>query len=141
MRHVVFLLSAALAFAPARAHAQQPSSSSDPGVTTVVVNRAPPPLGFVYSIVGSYGQAYPYPKITTVVAGSNAARAGLMVGDTLVSVDGRDLRQPVPLFPDRTPGTKYVMRVRRGGEDLELIYTYPATPAAPPPPGTRVRQR
>jgi S1-C subfamily serine protease len=138
MRYLVLPLAAAVFSAPGVARAQQPGESA---VTTVVVNRAPPPLGFVFKIEGTYGAPYPYPEITTVVPGSNAARAGLMVGDTLVSVNGHDLRQPALLFPDRAPGTKYVMRIRRGGEDLELIYSYPALPAAPPPQGTRPRRR
>src|SRR5262249_52530808 len=97
--------------------------------------------GFVFGIEGRPGEPYPYPEIKTVVPGSNAAQAGLMAGDTLVSVDGRDLRRPAPLFPDRTPGAKDVMRVRRGGEELELTFTYPALPDNAPAQGTRPRQR
>jgi S1-C subfamily serine protease len=140
MRYLVFLLAAALVSGPARAHAQRPTPNGEPGATTVVVNRAPPPLGFAWGIEGTPGEPYPYPEIKTVVPGSNAARAGLMVGDTLVSVNGHDLRQPVPLCPDRTPGTRYMMRVRRAGEDLELIFMYPA-PAAVTQAGTRPRER
>jgi len=69
----------------------------------VAVNRAPPPPGFAWGIEGTPGEPYPYPEIKTVVPGSNAAQAGLMVGDTLVSVNGHDLRQLAPLFPDRAP--------------------------------------
>jgi S1-C subfamily serine protease len=141
MRYLAFLLAAALVSGPARAHAQQPTLNGDPGATTVVVNRAPPPLGFAWGIEGTPGEPYPYPEIKTVVPGSNAARAGLTVGDTLVSVNGHDMRQLAPLFPDRTPGTKYTMRVRRGGEDLELTFIYPTPAAAVTPPGTRPRER
>jgi S1-C subfamily serine protease len=68
--------------------------------------------------------AYGYPYVTEIAAHSNAERAGLAVGDTIVAINGRDARQP-PLFPVQEPGTRYVLRVRRGEEELELRYTFP----------------
>ncbi|MBD0320111.1 MAG: PDZ domain-containing protein [Gemmatimonadetes bacterium] len=73
-----------------------------------------------------------------VTPGSNAARAGLMPGDTIMAVNGRDTRTS-RMFPDRQPGTRYTMRIRRAGEDPELTYVMPAAPApagARPPSGS-----
>ncbi|HET7234425.1 MAG TPA: PDZ domain-containing protein [Longimicrobium sp.] len=139
MRHLVSLLVAALTSAPGIALAQEASPGSDPAVRTVILNRAPPPLGFSVKFSLTDGGPDPYPEIITVVPGSNAALAGMAVGDTLLSVNGRDASERTPLFPDRTPGTKYTMRVRRDGEDIELIFSFPVVPPAAPPRGTRPR--
>jgi S1-C subfamily serine protease len=94
------------------------------------------PFGFGWSIVprrlpdGRF--AMDYPVIKQVAPGSNAARAGLAVGDVLLSVDGRDTRTS-PLFPDQRGGVRYLLRVRRGGEEVELTYVFPAPPAQPAP--------
>lgn len=70
-----------------------------------------------------------HPYVTMVVPETNAARAGLVAGDTILTVNGRDTRQP-PLFPVRRAGTEYLLLVRRGGEERELTYVFPE----PPPP-------
>lgn len=60
-----------------------------------------------------------YPVVTSLVAGSSAKEAGLMVGDTILSANGRDAREP-KLFPDRRPGTWYTVRIRRGVAEREV---------------------
>jgi len=74
------------------------------------------------------GMAYGYPFVTMVVKGSGADRAGLAVGDTIISISGRDARHG-PLFPNRLPRAQYTLRVRRGGEEVELNYVI--SPPAP----------
>jgi len=90
---------------------------------------APPRWGFAVGMRPGPNNTYGYPYVHTVVKGSNAERAGLAVDDTILSVNGRDARRP-PLFPVREAGTRYVLRVRRGREEMELTFIYPETPAA-----------
>jgi membrane-associated protease RseP (regulator of RpoE activity) len=100
----------------------------------------PPPSGFRFGVRPGPGNAYGYPDVREVVSGSAADAAGLEVGDVIVAVDGRDMRYE-DFFPVKVAGTRYVMLVRRGEEELELLYTYPQvessprreTPAAAPP--------
>lgn len=92
-------------------------------------------FGFAWGVSSRPGPdqrpVFDHPYVTVVLPGSNAARAGLAVGDTIVSVNGRDTRQP-PLFPVRRAGTEYTLLVRRGGEERELTYVFPEPqPAAP----------
>jgi hypothetical protein len=63
-----------------------------------------------------------YPVVARVIAGSNAERAGLMVGDVIVRSNGRDARE-LPLLPQRRPGAEYTLRIRRGtGEhDVHVV--------------------
>ena len=62
------------------------------------------------------------PVVKRVVKGSNAALAGLLVNDTILLVDGEDARRG-RLFRNLEPGTSYIIRVRRGDQELELHYT------------------
>ncbi|HEX5727255.1 MAG TPA: PDZ domain-containing protein [Longimicrobiaceae bacterium] len=89
--------------------------------------------GFSIGMTPGPANAYGYPYVVSVTKGSNAERAGLVVGDTILSVDGRDARQP-PLFPSLVAGTRYVLRIRRGQEERELIYTFPRTETGRAPP-------
>jgi S1-C subfamily serine protease len=89
------------------------------------------PLGFSMALVPRRSTngvlAIDYPVVKEVTPGSNAARAGLFAGDTILAINGRDARQ-LPLFPDQHGGTWYVLRVRRGMEERMLTYVFP-TPA------------
>ena len=55
-----------------------------------------------------------------VVEGRSAWNAGLRDGDVLLAVNGRDTRTLMYPFPDRSVGTRYTVRVRRGAEELEF---------------------
>lgn len=71
-----------------------------------------------------------HPRVVRVQPGSSAARAGLAEGDILLEVNGRDGREPA-LFPNREPGTRYTVRVRRGTQEREV------TLVVGPPVGSR----
>lgn len=75
--------------------------------------------GLVRTQAGWVGRDYP--RVTSLVEGSTAARAGVRTGDVIVSVNGRDGRQS-PLFRDLRPGSNIVMRVRRGDEEREIRF-------------------
>lgn len=62
-----------------------------------------------------------FPVVRRVHPGSNAQRAGLMAGDTIVAVNGRNAKVR-PLFDNRRPGTRIVMRIRRNGEEREVSF-------------------
>jgi S1-C subfamily serine protease len=59
------------------------------------------------------------PRVEKIDPQGPAARAGMAVGDVILSVNGRDAREP-RLFPDKRPGTRYLVRVRRGTVEREL---------------------
>lgn len=63
------------------------------------------------------------PTIRQVLPDSPAARAGLQAGDVIVSVNGRDGRNP-PLFNDFQPGSKVVLRIRRGDDEREIALVW-----------------
>jgi len=64
--------------------------------------------------------------ISSVVAGSPAERAGLKVGDTIVSVDGKPVKNGDELVSDiagRKPGSKVALGYFRGGKKEEASVT------------------
>ncbi|HKS96315.1 MAG TPA: Do family serine endopeptidase, partial [Terriglobia bacterium] len=64
--------------------------------------------------------------IADVVAGSPADRAGLKVGDTIVSVDGQGVKNGDELVEDiasRKPGSKVTLGYIRGGKKQEATLT------------------
>lgn len=89
-----------------------------------VAQDAPDP-GFGYSGLAwsfpplSVGDAYP--EVVFVRPCSPAALAGIMVGDTLVAVDGRDAKD-VPVFGGSRPGTDHRVVLRRGDDMLEVTF-------------------
>jgi len=113
------LVCAAQPLLPARAHAQQ-------GVTAPAAANAVNP-GFAHVFAGGIARtasgwmARAYPTVSSVVEGSAAARAGLRVGDVIVSLNGRDARRP-PLLAGVSRGTEVVLRVRRGDEERDIRY-------------------
>lgn len=124
----LLLLAGALA-APSIASAQQ----------TITVAPTAPARGWIGlswrldpSFVIRAGQprtrAAGFPTVSRVETGSPAAAAGLRVGDAILSLNGADSRDG-PLFSRVEPGTRYVVRIRRGDEERELTLTV-APPAA-----------
>jgi S1-C subfamily serine protease len=76
--------------------------------------------------------------IVSVEDGSPAARAGLTLGDVLISFDGQALRHPADLLPllDETKiGVDVGARIVRGGEprDIRLVVGARGEPSGSPP--------
>lgn len=131
-----FILAAACAVHPTFAGAQvQPPAGVDPSRVHVWRNPAldnrGPGWDFDFGMKPGPNHEYGYVYVARVEPGNAADRAGLIAGDTILTVDGRDTRQP-PLFPRRVPGTRYVLRIKRGDEEREVVYIYPEPPAAQP---------
>jgi len=108
------------------AHAQQTPTRVE-GTHTITGSRTNPRAPTAYFGLGWGGREEGRPIIAVVEEGSPAARAGLTVGDVLLSVNGRDTRERGPLFPEPAPGREYRLRVKRGAEERELTLV-----AAPP---------
>jgi S1-C subfamily serine protease len=73
---------------------------------------------------------YQYPRIALVEPSSPADRAGVMQGDTVMSLNGIDLTQnEINLTKLLVPESKIVMRVRRDGNPKELRVTIGEAPA------------
>jgi uncharacterized iron-regulated protein len=70
--------------------------------------------------------------VTTVVAGSNAERAGVKVGDILVSMDGEPLTDSYDLIyaiKKKKVGDKSSLQVNRQGKQLKLDVLFQGEPA------------
>ncbi len=71
--------------------------------------------------------------VARVVDGSPVQAAGLQAGDTILSVNGRDGREK-KLFPNRSPGASYDLRIRRKGQIHDVSFAvgspedYPESP-------------
>jgi C-terminal processing protease CtpA/Prc len=106
--------------------ALHPRGASSQEVTAPVRGRSV--IEFTYGWDGGFSRGADgnvrmrdYPSVKAVVAGSPAARAGLRVGDLIVSSNGRDGRTP-PLFEGIRPGTQVVLRIRRGDDEREITF-------------------
>lgn len=67
---------------------------------------------------------YQYPKIAMVETASPAARAGILEGDTLLALDGTDVKNnEISLTRLLIPDSRIVVRIRREGDakDLRVI--------------------
>ena len=100
-------------------------------------------FGLVYSYAMDgqvFGNGRPIPTrmpyhavVARVLDGSPVQAAGLQGGDTILSVNGRDGREK-KLFPDRTPGARYDLRIRRMGRVHDVSFAvgspedYPESP-------------
>lgn len=99
---------------------------------------------------------YEYPRIALVDASSPAERAGVLVGDTLVALNGDDVREREIAFGKLlVPHRRVTMRVRRDGSPRDLVVTVAEAPefymrrvtprppvaVAPPAPDARGTRR
>ena len=72
---------------------------------------------------------YEYPKIALVDASSPAERAGVLVGDTLIALNGDDVRESEIAFGRvLIPDKRVTMRVRRDGSPRDLVVTVAPAP-------------
>ena len=72
---------------------------------------------------------YEYPQITLVEVSSPAERAGVLAGDTLVALNGDDVKQNEIAFGKLLiPSKRITMRVRRDGSAKDLIVTVAEAP-------------
>lgn len=127
LRPLLLLFAAALV-APATLPAQQASARQ-----AITIRSEKPPRGWIgvsWRLDPNYilragearTRAAGFPTVSRVEEGSPAATAGLRVGDAIVSLNGRDSRDG-PLFTRIDPGTRYVIRIRRGDEEREVTLT------------------
>ncbi len=73
-----------------------------------------------------YGAGAGGVTVSDVTAGSPAERAGIKVGDTIISVDGKPVKNGDDLVSDiasRKPGTKVVLGLVRNGKKQEATVT------------------
>jgi S1-C subfamily serine protease len=69
-----------------------------------------------------------HPRVSTVRRRTGAAAAGLQAGDVIVSVDGRDARDPAALR-DIRPGHSVTLLVRRGRRERRIVVRVAREPA------------
>jgi S1-C subfamily serine protease len=107
-----------------------PTAEPAPGSAVTSGARARGYTGFDLTRSASLGNAGTvtpkFPVIATVERGSPAATAGLLVGDTIIEVNGKDSRQPGANFYQ--VGVTYVLRIQRGGSEREITIVPVATP-------------
>jgi S1-C subfamily serine protease len=130
-RSLVWILPA---FVPACASSQNTSARPSVAGDSMKVQSHPPMgaltarkrgyTGFDFLVTATMGPDHRvtpgYPVVRTVQAGSPAERAGLAPEDVILEVNGKDVaREPGALFAE--PGVKYLFRIRRGGEEREII--------------------
>jgi S1-C subfamily serine protease len=89
-----------------------------------------PAFGFSYEIITKDDSALTSlpqgAEIKAVTIGSPAAKAGLLIGDIITSVDGQSVSESSPLEPmlqNYTPGDQLQLAVTRGKQTLNLILT------------------
>jgi regulator of sigma E protease len=70
----------------------------------------------------AYGQLVAPPDVAQLEAASPAAKAGVRVGDRILSVDGHDVESftDIPLHVMPYPGHEIVLEVRRNGQDMAI---------------------
>lgn len=128
MKNLIHLTAVVLALSaltvPAAAQREVRAATTAPGV-----------LGFSYGwtggiTVGANGslQMRDHPRVTSVHRGRGAAAAGLVAGDVILAVDGRDARDPAVLR-DIPAGVRVEMVVRRDGRERRL-YLHTSLPGA-----------
>jgi membrane-associated protease RseP (regulator of RpoE activity) len=139
---IAALVAAAAALHPGHASAQGstalPRGAEQMPDGSVRMSRRPgPSIGIAYTgnpVVGEDGQIRfaEHPVVTGVEPNSSAARAGILPGDVLLAVNGRDARER-GLFGQRVYGTRYTLRIRRGTEERDIAFVFEPAPTAPAP--------
>jgi membrane-associated protease RseP (regulator of RpoE activity) len=77
------------------------------------------------------GERWPvYPQVRSIKQGSAVQRAGLMLGDTVLTVNGRDMRE-WDVFHDAQVGTVYTLHVRRAGQERDVTFAIEPDATAP----------
>jgi S1-C subfamily serine protease len=120
-----------------RAHGQ---TIVDTPAGPVSVTNVRSPFGFGYyggaMVLGSNGRwaLVDYPIVVLVDSGGPADRAGMKLHDTLLSVNGNDARTGNAAFRLKHGETRFVLRIRRGEEEKELVMEKPGSPPPPPAP-------
>jgi len=103
------------------------------GTLSGVVRPTRPAVAFI-GFGWRHRTGEPY-RVSQVLENSPASRAGLMVGDALIAVDGRDPNEDGVLFRNLAPGRRYRLHVQRGDQELELeIVADPPRPVRTPVP-------
>jgi len=74
-----------------------------------------------------------FPVVTRVDSGSVSAQAGLRLGDVLLSVNGKDARD-AKLFRREHGEPRWVMKVRRGAQEMDLTMEVPPSMQSGRPP-------
>ncbi len=95
-------------------------------VADQLVAGEPVELGFLGVSMEDPAGGQPGALVTDIVEGSAAERAGIEVGDRIVLVDGRAVRDTGELATDvggRAPGDGVVLTIERGGETVERDVT------------------
>ncbi len=79
----------------------------------------------VFALISISGVPVPYPDIGKVEGDSPAARAGLMTGDRVISINESAIRSwdEIETAVNRTPGKTLLFKVRRDGSVAELSVT------------------
>jgi S1-C subfamily serine protease len=132
----------ALFFAPAAAGC----ASAQTQGPAPAVSDAPPPaqapqrrrprvytgldLAFSASVGSDMAVSPAHPVVRGVEPGSPAQLAGIVAGDVITEVDGRDSREEGALW--LRPGIRHTLRVRSGDQEREVLLT-PLPPRTPPP--------
>lgn len=140
-RAALLLATVLLAAAPTPVAAQtqgQPGASSivaPPGQATQA-RRPRAFTGLATSVavsVDASGAATPaYPFVRTVEPNSPGHQAGILPGDVIIEINGRDSREQRALWLE--PGVRYTLRVRTGEQERDVLLTpLPPRDQAPAP--------
>lgn len=78
-----------------------------------------------WGVAATAGMSIPLPQIGSIIPGSAAAEAGMLPGDTVLSIDGQALDEwgQIPEIVGASEGRPLRFVVRRGGQELSLTMT------------------
>lgn len=126
---------------PDDVHGQQQQARQRPGAGAQEMSMsrasgrpARASIGFALNYTLSAGpqglRVTDYPVVSQVDSGSNAERAGLVVGDVVLGIDDRDSRNSGLVTPI-LPGQSFTVRVRRAGSERRITIVAGAPRARP----------